>query len=167
MTTQENNLHPKQESAIRYFADLFDKSISGFGRHIMLNMRMDHEQFCIQIKDAKNAMRTLKFERTFAFKEHLSTLIDSLHGGSENCGPYDFKSPMFNKPFTSEKHLEMFGHRFQLTIFPQNGGRVLPVGFTLLHSEAEWAIYEAQCQSEVEKTTDGIMKGCVEAPSAV
>jgi hypothetical protein len=167
MTTQETNLQHKQESAIKYFSELFDNSIKGFGRHLMLTMRMDHEDFCIQTKDAKNALRTLKMERTFAFKEYLGTLIDSLHAGEADGQQYDFKSIIFNKQFTSQKHLEVFGHRFQLTIIPQNGGRVLPVGITLLHSEAEWAVYEAQCHSEVEKATDAFMQSAVETPSAI
>lgn len=163
MTIKINELTEGQKSAALYFSELFHKALQGHGRHIIGNIRMHHDKFEISLKDHKNAIRSFKFERAYAFKMHLQILIEELSDlkvlDKLKDGKYNFKDVLFNATFTGPEHLELFGHRFQLTITPQKNGEILPFGISLLHTEKEWAVYEKQCQDQVDNATDAIFSG--------
>lgn len=163
MTHENNDLTCSQKETALYFAELFHKALQGHGRHIMGNIRMRLDKFEISLKDHKNAIRSFEFERSYAFKRHLQVLLEELSSPQVRDklinGKYNFKDVLFNATFTTDEHLQLFGHRFQLTITPQSNGEVLPFGISLLHTEKEWAVYEKHCQDQVDNATDSIFSG--------
>ncbi|MDI5832608.1 hypothetical protein OCF84_21195 (plasmid) [Shewanella xiamenensis] len=157
-------LSPEQERAALYFHKLLSNTVNSFGRSIMSNLIMDKDECFIYVKDQKNHNRTMQTERTFAMKNFLDVLINELSSEQERSRlglttNYDFKDLLFNLKFTEEWQEKLFGHKFQLTIIPQSQGRVLPLGITILHTEAEWQVYENQCNTAVEEVNDALVRG--------
>lgn len=170
LTMNHTELTPRQEKVIAYFQKLFSDTVNSFGRSIMSNMIMDNDECFIYLKDNKNRNRTLQNERTFALRDYLNVLINDLSSESEKrkhnlCEQaYDFKQVLFNMNFTEERHEKIFGHKFQLTILPQGQGRVIPLGITILHTPAEWQIYENECNQKVDTVNDAFANGQLSQP---
>lgn len=164
----QTELTPNQVKVAAYFRKLFSDTVKSFGRSIMANILMDKDECFIYLKDHKNNNRTLQVERTFAIRDYLGVLINDLSSEIEknrvgiNGKAYDFKDVIFNYKFTEDWHEKLFGHKFQLTIIPQSQGRVIPLGITILHTPAEWQVYENQCSEQVDALSDSLARGEVQ-----
>lgn len=155
-----------------YFRKLLANAIDSGGRDLIFNVRLDRPTFALHVKDSKNAVRHLNMENPFDFKKHLKVLIERYSRPNDRkivvneSGAYDFDKLIFNMHFTSPEVKDLLGHCFNLTLTVNDRGRVITGAMTIKHTPEEWAIYEAQCQRNLQQVEQGIVDGSLKASAA-
>ncbi|GGB53342.1 hypothetical protein GCM10011607_12370 [Shewanella inventionis] len=152
-------------NSVTYFRELFNKAIYAGGRDLMFNVRMDKPEFGLHVKNSRNQVSFLDMENPFEFKKHLKAIIEKHSRPNERAmyvnekGEYLFNKIIFNMRFSTPEVQNLFGHGFNLTLTLNDRARVITGSITIKHTEAEWAVYEQQCQTELAQAREAMKDG--------